>query len=363
MSKHWIRRYSKKIFVSLNILLLVLFITGCLLPYMPPAFFSWAGFIGIAFPYTLLMVIFSLVFWLIVKPKFALLTGIVFLLSFKQIGSLFGFSMSPKFVNTKPNNALRIVSWNIESFNGLASKKNVREDITKAIEKINADVVCLQEFNNSLNTNNLSLFSKLYPYHYFPGDYFRQIAGYTSGNVIFSKYPIINSKQIKYPTSESLLYIDVVALNDTVRIFTTHLQSYKFNKKNYDEIDKIKNQDDEALEASKSIIKKMKLAFIRRGEQAKIVDEELKKCSYPSVICGDFNDVPNNFTYWKIRGNRQDAFIKKGFGIGKTFTSLAPTLRIDYMLPDNNFDITQFDVADNGLSDHLLLICDVKKKL
>ena len=76
-------------------------------------------------------------------------------------------------------------------------------------------------------------------------------------------------------------------------------------------------------------------------------------------MCGDFNDVPNSYTYFTIRGLRQDAFLQKDFGIGKSFNALAPTLRIDYILPDSTFSVRQFDMVDEGLSDHTMLVSDV----
>ena len=39
----------------------------------------------------------------------------------------------------------------------------------------------------------------------------------------------------------------------------------------------------------------------------------------------------------------QDAFLKKGFGIGRTFSALSPTLRIDYIFTDKHFKIKQFN--------------------
>lgn len=103
----------------------------------------------------------------------------------------------------------------------------------------------------------------------------------------------------------------------------------------------------------------MKLAFKRRGKQTNIVTTEIAKSPYPSVICGDFNDVPNSYTYFQIKGNRQDAFLKKSFGIGRTFNSLALTLRIDYILPTKDFTVHQFGLIDEGLSDHTMLVSDL----
>jgi endonuclease/exonuclease/phosphatase family metal-dependent hydrolase len=103
----------------------------------------------------------------------------------------------------------------------------------------------------------------------------------------------------------------------------------------------------------------MKRAFTRRGEQARIVRDALDKSPYPSLICGDFNDVPNNFTYFHIRKDWQDVFLATSLGIGRTYLALAPTLRIDYILPDNHFNIHQFDMVDEDLSDHLMLVADL----
>ena len=106
----------------------------------------------------------------------------------------------------------------------------------------------------------------------------------------------------------------------------------------------------------------MKTAFTTRGQQADIVFSQTNLCKYASVICGDFNDVPSSYTYFHIRNLRQDAFLIKGLGVGKTYNSLAPMLRIDYILPDTSFNIQQFGMVDENLSDHVMLVSDLKLK-
>lgn len=137
------------------------------------------------------------------------------------------------------------------------------------------------------------------------------------------------------------------------------MQSFRFNQSDYEGIDKIKKTQDEALNASKTLVQKMKLAFTKRGEQARMVREALDQSSYPSVVCGDFNDVPNSYTYFHIKKDWQDAFLKKSLGIGRTYMGVAPTLRIDYILPNNQFTINQFEMVDEDLSDHLMLVADL----
>jgi endonuclease/exonuclease/phosphatase family metal-dependent hydrolase len=55
----------------------------------------------------------------------------------------------------------------------------------------------------------------------------------------------------------------------------------------------------------------------------------------------------------------QDAFLKKGFGIGRTFNALSPTLRIDYIMADPRFRIRQFKRIVKEYSDHYMLVADV----
>ena len=83
---------------------------------------------------------------------------------------------------------------------------------------------------------------------------------------------------------------------------------------------------------------------------------------YPLVFCGDLNDVPNSYTYFTVRGGMQDAFLKKGFGIGRTFSAVSPTLRIDYIFTDQHFSIRQFNRVAKRYSDHYMLVSDIALK-
>jgi endonuclease/exonuclease/phosphatase family metal-dependent hydrolase len=276
------------------------------------------------------------------------------------------------FTDEKSDSVIRIVDWNVGNMYGLSTNNEIRKhnrtEIAGAILKLNPDIICLQEFNHSTkqgeDANNIGLFSGIYQHYYFPKDVNKNDGYYQYGSIIFSKYPIVNAARIQYPHGnvESLIYADILLNNDTVRLFTSHLQSFKFTSTDYEDINRIKQQDNEALDASKNIISKMRYAFQRRGEQANVVRDALGNCPYSSIMCGDFNDVPNSYTYFHIRGLRQDAFLVKGFGIGKSFNALAPTLRIDYILPDTTFNIHQFDMVDEDLSDHSMLVSDISLK-
>jgi endonuclease/exonuclease/phosphatase family metal-dependent hydrolase len=364
MAKTQARKWTKGFFICLNFIVVFLFLLSCLTPWLSTDWFWWVGFCGLLSPYLIILLCLFILFWLIAKPKLSLIAIIALAIGYKQIQVVFAWNIVNNYTQEKQAQSIRIVDWNVQSFNGLtnnrAIKKRVKEDLVNCINNQQPDIVCLQEFNSANGeANHIALLQKSYPYYFFSKDYKRK-NNYQSGCIIFSKFPFIDSGKIKYPTAESLIYVDVKKGDDTIRIFTTHLQSFKFKKADYDDIEKIKEQDDDALIASKNIFQKMKLAFIRRGKQVTIVKKALAASPYPSIICGDFNDVPNSYTYFQIKGaNRQDPFLQKGFGIGRTFISLAFTLRIDYILPTKNFTIQQFEMIDEGLSDHIMLVTDL----
>ena len=81
---------------------------------------------------------------------------------------------------------------------------------------------------------------------------------------------------------------------------------------------------------------------------------------HPVIVCGDFNDVPNSYTYFTVKGDLQDAFLEKGSGFGRTLRMLSPTLRIDYILADQRFKVTQYHKIEVPYSDHYPILADLE---
>jgi endonuclease/exonuclease/phosphatase family metal-dependent hydrolase len=365
MAGRRVKGIFKKFFIIINCILAVTFLIACLVPYLNPSVWWFMGLFGIAVPYLALLLIFFIFFWWVVKPVWSLIPIITLLMGWKQLGVLFATHKYQTFTEKKDSVHLRILDWNIRSFEGLSNKSDKkridRATIPETIITQNADIICLQEFNNSAAQNNVGPFKQKYPYYYFSRDFEREKQDYQAGSIIFSKFPIVDSGKIQFPgkSGESLIYADIETPRKIIRVFTTHLQSFKFTKVDYDGLEKIKATQEKAIPASKGILQKMKLAYTKKGQQANLVRTALDRSPYPAIICGDFNDVPNSYTYFHIRKDWQDAFLATSLGIGRTYLALAPTLRIDYILPDKNFYIQQFDLVDENLSDHLMLIADV----
>lgn len=351
------RKIIKQIFIVFNLLL------GASLLYpqfFQPTKYLWInGFITIALPYLVLGLFIMLIFWLIAKPVYAIISIVFLVVAWPNVSVLVGTHTS-HFPIKKNSKYLRVASWNIKEFNGnentMPAHQFRAEAIAASIIKWSPDIICLQEFNAKTNDNSVAnhelLFNKKYPYSFFSKDYTSSTPEYYAGCIIFSKFPIINAQRIGYTNKESLIFVDIQKGDDTIRVYTTHLASYRFKALDYDE--------DQSVKANKNVFNKMKLAFMERAVQASIVKEQLQQSPYPSIISGDFNDVPGSYTYTTIKGARQDAFLKKGIGIGPTFSGLSPTLRIDYIMPDNHWEVHAWESIDENLSDHHMILADLK---
>lgn len=366
------RLILKRSFIFLNGLTAVIFLLTCLAPYLNPTQWWFFSILGLGFAFILILLFGFLLFWLFVSPRYIFISLIALAIGWKSLASFFGFDISGAYDLRKEKGSIRVASWNVARFIELMRNNNkgsqTRLKMLDLIKAQKADVLCMQEFYQSTDSsryNNIKYIQEKlgYRYYYFcwDGDGDKQ----WFGQIIFSRYPIVDSGKINYPRPsqpESLLYADVLYKGDTIRFYTTHLQSVQFKKQDFESIEEIKNREDSILENSKSIFSKLKRGIIYRSRQAKIVKEATRQSPHPYVITGDFNDVPNSYTYFTIRGELQDAFLEKGFGIGRTYSGLSPTLRIDYILPTHDFTVKQFNRVVRDYSDHYLLVADLELK-
>ena len=365
------RRITKVTFLVLNILAALLFLLACLAPYLDPRTWWIIAFIGLGFVFLIVTLIAFIFFWLIFKPKFILISIIPMLIGWKSISVFFAFHIPDKFDYNKPPNTLRVVHWNVARFMELKRNNNkgsqTRLLMMDLLKEQQADVLCLQEFFTSTDPefyNNLNYMLKEMGYQYYYYSWDNDAYLQWMGQAIFSKNPIVNSGMVRFPKPgipEALIYTDILFNKDTMRVFTTHLQSVQFGKKDYDRIESIKNTDEGIVENSRNIFSKIKRAAIYRSSQAEIVKQITSQSPYPYILTGDLNDVPNSYTYFTIKGdNLKDAFLQTGMGIGRTYTNLAPTLRIDYIFTTSDFSIRQFNRITKDYSDHYMLVADLE---
>lgn len=365
-----LKNFTKKLLIILNVFVIVFFLLACLAPHLDPQQWWFISFLGLVFPFLLFAVIVSMIWWLFIKPRYAIWPAIALILGIQSINVFLSFRPSSTFKHEKASGNIRVATWNVARFIEMKRNNNkgsqTRKKMMEQIREQNADILCMQEFFHSVDSMwypNLEFVRKElnYPYYYYSHD--NDGDNHFIGNVIFSRFPIIDSGMIRYPRPtlpESLMHADIKVNDDTIRVFTTHLQSVQFQKRDYETIDKIKEAEDGLVSNSRTIFSKLRKGISYRKIQTNIVRQVIDDSPYPVIFMGDLNDVPNSYTYFTIKGNMQDAFLRKGFGIGRTFSALSPTLRIDYIFADRKFKVEQFTRLVRNYSDHYMIIADLK---
>ncbi len=352
-----------------NAAIVALYLTACLVPFIPAGDFWMIAVLGLIFPILFLLVVAFLVFWFVVQWRWSLLSLIALIISWQQLGVIGGFNVRKPFEVAKPAGTLRVFSWNVSSWGetnkSTTTETNIGPKTIDLIARQQADVLCFQEFYDRKEKHaafsNIENFKRMgYPYHYFVQSELEN-KQHKTGVIIISKYPIVDTAQFAYGKEDyaaHLIYADILFNATKIRVFTTHLQSVRFDNEQYTALRKIKRTDKTGLKNSRTIIRKLRYAYYYRGKEADLVKQKIMESPYPVIICGDFNDVPNSYSYFTIKGDLQDAFVKKGVGLGRTFRYLSPTLRIDYILAGRQFKVTQFARIIAPYSDHYPVMAD-----
>lgn len=373
--REFISKIIRRLAIPVTVGISFLYLSTILLPYINTAKFWYLSIVGLGFPVLFFLMLGLVVFWLIMRSRWwMIICLLVIALGFQQIKVAFGFNFFSRFETERTAGTLRVMQWNVHSWNlkvPLRSTRFSRFDfrwMMEVIEDYNPDILCLEEFFESRDTGELpsatrSLEAIGYTYHYFIYPVYKYQDAY-EGVAIFSRYPIRESGEVKtadHTNTDPLAYTDIEVDGQRIRIIALHLQSVQFEGDQYRQISNLKRGKGADVAESRTIVSKLKRGFQRRHVQALSVNKQIEESPYPVIVCGDFNDVPNSGTYFTITQNLQDAFLKKGSFIGRTFRFISPTLRIDYILPEkDDFTVVGAKVIHAPYSDHYPVVADLR---
>lgn len=248
---------------------------------------------------------------------------------------------------------LDILTWNTHMMD--KANKADHNAILAYLRANPVDVVCLQEVELRRNNHYLTLESlkqsmhDLYPYTYIDFKVYNKYRQY--GNVVLSRYPLINKQTVRYDSRANISSrCDIVVDGDTIRLITNHLESNRLVASDW--MDTLNT--DEVKHAAERISIKMQQAGRVRRRQAQVLRQEIKQSPYPILVAGDCNTIPLSRVYLLLRGRLRDTFLEGSFGrIGSTFTYHHIGVRIDYIFCSRKFDVLDSRVDyDAEQSDH-----------
>ncbi|MFI3268233.1 MAG: endonuclease/exonuclease/phosphatase family protein [Rikenellaceae bacterium] len=330
----------------------------------------WVLTAGLVMPiiYIINVIIFLI---LIIRAKFILssIPFLVLLLTFNTTTAMFGINVFKRYDDSKSK--FKVATYNVHGF------RNDQwifkfDSIMNDIDSINADILCLQEFE----TFNVSLDSiqkrlpKLKYAHTHISDSVSTTQKEGRGTAILSRYPLINLKNIDFEESDNRCQIANIIINrDTLTIINAHLQSSGIN---ITDANHIRNIQDSLMMLKDSSVYKQTIVPLyqklvksnsKRKNQADEIADYIQNSKYPVILCGDFNSVPSSYTYrtFTSKCDLEDPFLKFGVGYESTYKQFNNLLRIDYILHSEQYESVSFYVPQFEFSDHYPVVVEFTK--
>src|SRR2546423_12212254 len=96
------RTITVKFLVVLNFILGIIYLLAALAPFLDPVRWWFISLLDIFFPFILVLLIISIIFWLFTKQKNALFFFVILLAGFKNILVFFAFHIPQPFNDEKP---------------------------------------------------------------------------------------------------------------------------------------------------------------------------------------------------------------------------------------------------------------------
>ncbi len=348
--------------LAINIIFAFTLLLSYLAVIISPAYFALPAFFGLAYPYLLLVNIILVIIWAMLLRFEALISVVIIAIGFNHFLNYIQLTRG----SGDKTNTYKLLSYNVRLFNyfeynnGTTSEKKVLE----FLKTQKPDIICLQELYLSGNPSQeeASIIAAL------GGKYYSHMKVSGTGKnryygiITLSKFPIVGKGEIVHQGSSSRsIYTDVLIQKDTIRIFNNHLQSFRLKRMERSFLEELTSSDSKQSEM-KSLSVSLRKGFINRALQAQVLKVQVNKSPYPVLVVGDFNDTPVSYSYRKIRKGLHDSFVNSGYGAGFTYKGNYPPNRIDYILYDNSFINSYFEIIKVRYSDHYPIVAYFKKK-
>lgn len=320
--------------------------------------------------------LFFIVFWLLFSKKRVrfLLSTIALIACYKVVLTVFGLNYFGGNYLEKQPNGFKLISWNIHGmgiFTGKSGDPTIEDGIIELINKEKPDLVCLPEFPKPQHDT-----VKMRPYakhimkrtglkHYYYQ--FDNTLGTTIyfGTAIFSKYPLLKFKAHQLAEYTYLLQGDMLMPDSSiVSMYFVHLNTFGLSDGDKAYIEKVRKRNTSIgndVRKSRTFVWKFNQAFANRAKEADSAMLVISQSKYPVLICGDFNEMPGSYVYTTFKGERQDAFLEKGRGIGRSYNQIFPTIRIDHVFYDSSaLQLLGIKTPYSRFSDHNPIIANFK---
>ena len=343
MGKLAVQKYFSFTILIITVLLMIFTIVGLYGGDVQPAGNTARAMLVYALPVLIAADFVLLVFWLVMRRwHWALIPLIAILCCIPYSQTIYQFGSIDATADSKPG--VKIATYNVARFSRETSGF-IAQDILSEMKKQKVDVVCFQEYNDQCGDKKNSDSYK---------DYFPYMAMGESDMMIYSRYPIIKSKNLNFEmTNNSAMWAEINVKGTALRVYNAHLETTGINTTLH-KAGKLINQglDVESNALLRAFYGNYTLGMIARSGQANVLAMDMRDCELPVIVCGDFNDVPYSYVYNTMLGDKVDGFKECGSGFMYTFRGGNKKVRIDYIFHDKGMTGLSYYKRELSYSDH-----------
>jgi endonuclease/exonuclease/phosphatase family metal-dependent hydrolase len=317
------------------------------------------GFVMMSFPVViaghlvvLLLSIFSRKKKNLLLPAMMLLLGCIFMSRTYQL-------RSERDESVPEDGTFKIMSYNVHGFqhDSRRNKEEMNQDkerMKKWVTGVGADILCLPEYINYKGSGAMDITAAIEKAGYRDVVYlgrskYNRPSSYW-GMAVFSKYPIVASRDTVFEMQNGMIQADIKVGKDTVRVISVHLFSMTLKLKSLLNQRTVKG----VAREGKSTARLIKRGFSNHALEVAALVSWAEASPYPVIVCGDFNETPYSYVYGKSRSILRNAFEQRGSGFGFTFNEAPYFIRIDHQFYDKSkLELLEFETVDSvRFSDH-----------
>lgn len=356
----------RKIALAVNFFFAFLLLIIYVSVRISPDIFWPSAFPGLVYPMVIIVNVFFVLLWIVKMRLYFLISLTVIFAGYPHLKSFYSIGKTGQALPDTGTN-INLLSYNVRVFGlydygpGWQLNFEHRNGIFRFLDENEFDIICLQEFVHDKTgefktLDTLPRFIKARHIHTGFTQKSRELNYF--GLATFSRFPIVNRGEIRFPTRDGNLciYTDIRIDGDTIRVYNVHFESIGLSPEVYLFMENIINGE-KALnriaiqQGTLQIMQRIKSASQKRALQVEMVAQSVAESPHPVVLAGDFNDTPVSFTYRVMTRYLNDAF-KSGRGVGQTYVGVLPGFRIDYILHSDEFTPYNFITGDQKYSDH-----------
>lgn len=338
----------------INLVVVALLLVAAKSSLINPEDLWFAVYPNYMLPFLAVLNLIFFIYWLIRWRYRALISLAVFIITFNNCKVWMPINVSQESPSLTEKE-VKLLTYNTMQFSGMkAHTKETPNEVLKYLSASQADIICLQETmchssSKYLRKEDVLKAMKDYPHQF-------SLPGKSSMNMwVFSKYPILKCKRIEFESvANASFYCDIQIGGKIIRVINNHLESNKLTAKDkslYKDIIDEPNKES-ITHVARALSDKLAPAAVMRAQQAEKVAEEIARSPYPVIVCGDFNDIPNSYTYRTVSKGLKDAWVQNASGLGITFHEKFYLFRIDYIFHSPSIKTYRTKIDRVPHSDH-----------